>query len=69
MYLMTGINASELTIKRLYVADSIHDDKFAVIRNGEVIGEVGHVQARLFWLGRLSPCDLLSGDSEAGDML
>jgi len=63
MYLLTG-EPKNITIKRLFVDDNIHDDRFAVIQNGEQIGEIGHVKARLFWLGRVSLRDLLNGDNE-----
>ena len=45
-------------VKRLFLDDSMKDDKFTISLAGELIATVNHETARLFMLGKISPAEL-----------
>ena len=54
--------ASQTIIKRLFIADTVEADNFAVIVSGETVATVGYDAARRFWLGRIDLAELVTGE-------
>ncbi|RMG69450.1 MAG: hypothetical protein D6711_19310 [Chloroflexi bacterium] len=52
--------ASEYTIKRLYLADTLRQDRYQISLNGEALAIVDFEKARAAMLGHKHPAELVS---------
>lgn len=55
---------AETIVKRLFRADVIQRDRFAIIHRGNQVAELDYQRARQLWLGRVDLAELLRGASD-----
>ena len=55
---------SAATVSRLFAADDMQDDLFAVEIDGAQVAILNYADARRFWLGHLSIQEILKDDKQ-----
>lgn len=58
---------AELTIKRLFTADTMSADRWAVILDGARLATLDWPRARALWLGKMTLGQALAGESPRPD--
>ena len=53
------IPPDQVTVKRLFRANNIEHDRFAIIVRGDQVAELDYQRARQLWLGRVDLAELL----------